>query len=197
LHANFGDRLHFVAVLIRQAHPGPSVYPYRSFDEKFRDAYRYRQYKEIPWPVLVDDLEGSVHQVYSCLADPTYVIDTDGRVAFYNMWTYAPALYDAIQQLLEQGGRGVVKGGIDHLIYPLPAMTDGWRGIRLGLPQSYLDMETAAPGSALLLWLGYRLRPLLAPLALRAKPLPQSIRMAMTLGLTALLGAGLWRMRKA
>ena len=41
--------------------------------------------------------------------------------------------------------------------------------LRRGTPQSFIDMETAAPGAASIIWLGYRLRPLLAPLTLRNK----------------------------
>jgi hypothetical protein len=171
-----------VDVLIRQAHPGPGVRPYRSSEEKSADAERYKQYNGIPWPVLVDDLEGTVHQVYSGLADPTYLIDADGRVAYFNMWTHAPNLNEAIAALLGQGGRGIVNGGIDHVMHLLPAMTDGWRGIRLGLPQSYIDLETAAPGMGIGIWLGNQARPVLAPLTLRSEPLSPAGRAAITLG---------------
>ncbi len=93
LHSLWGDRVQFVDVLIRQAHPGPDVPPYKSFNQKMYDAHRYKQDDGIPWTVLADDLQGTVHQVYGGLADPTYLIDADGRVAYYDMWTHAPTLY--------------------------------------------------------------------------------------------------------
>lgn len=65
-------------VFIRQAHPGPGVPPYRSFERKFEDGVRYVQQEELPWTVLVDDLEGSVHQSYGAMADPSYLIGSDG-----------------------------------------------------------------------------------------------------------------------
>ena len=68
-------------MLVRQAHPGPRVPPYRSLEQKLQDAHSYQRDEGIPWPVLVDDLAGTVHQVYGRLADPTYLIDADGRVA--------------------------------------------------------------------------------------------------------------------
>src|SRR5438552_1856530 len=82
---------------------------YRTLEEKRRDAMRYREDEGIPWTLLVDDLEGTVHQVYGGLADPTYLIDRDGRVAYYNMWSYMPSLHQAIGDLLAQGERGVVR----------------------------------------------------------------------------------------
>lgn len=97
-------------VVIRQAHPGPDVPAYQNFEQKMQDAERYQREDGIAWTVLVDDLEGTTHQVYGGLADPTYLIGTDGRIAFYNMWTHAPTLHEALEELLKQGWRGAVKG---------------------------------------------------------------------------------------
>lgn len=152
-----------------------------------RDARRYKQEEEVPWPVLVDNLEGMVHQVYGGLADPSFLIDAQGVVAYYNMWTYAPGLYRAIETLLGQGGLGVAGDGIDRLPHLAPAFVHGWRGIRRGLPQSYIDMELALPGSGVLLWLGYQLRGLFEPLVIRARPLPASTRAALWAAFAALV----------
>ncbi len=173
--------------MIRQAHPGPDVPAYHTFEEKIQDGHDYQHEDRIGWPVLVDDLAGTVHQVYGGLADPTYLVDAEGRVAFYNMWTYGPALHEAIEALLAQGGRGVVRGGIDHTPYLLPALTDGWRGLRRGLPQSYTDLMTASPGMASMLWLSYQVRPLLAPFTLRAEPLPAPVKLGLAVGAGLLL----------
>jgi hypothetical protein len=186
--------VHFVDVFIRQAHPGPAVPPYRAFEQKWTDAQRYQREEDIPWTILIDDLEGTTHQLYGGLADPTYLIDADGRVAFYNMWTHAPTLHKAIATLFQQDGRGIVMSGIDNWPHFLPSMTAGWRGLRRGLPQSFVDLETAAPTLASGTWLGHRLRPLLAPVALRAKPLPAPLRVGFVIA-AALLLAGLRRLR--
>ncbi len=152
-----------------------------------RDGERYKQEDGIPHLVLVDDLRGTTHQVYGGLADPTYLIDADGRVAFYNMWTHAPTLHEAIEELMNQGGRGIVKGGTDRTPHLLASMTDGWKGLRRGLPQSFIDLESSMPGAASGPWLGYRLRPLLAPLALRGKPLPVPIKVGLAVGAGVLI----------
>ena len=187
LHARWGNQVQFVDVIVRQAHPGPHVPRHHHFDEKMQDAQAYQRIEGIPWPVLVDDLAGTVHQVYGSLADPSYLIDSHGRVAFYNMWTNAPSLYQAIAALLAQGGHGVVNGGWDRHPHVGAAMTDGWRGLQRGLPQSFFDMELATPGSASGAWLGHQLRPVLAPLTLRSEPLPEPVRIVLTLGVA--LGA--------
>lgn len=181
--------MHFVDILIRQAHPGPEVPPYQHFEQKWQDALRYQREEGIPWDVLVDDLEGTTHQLYGGLADPTYLIDAEGNVAFYNMWTHVPTLHRAITTLMRQGGRGVVIRGIDSRLHVLPSFADGWRGLRRGLPQSFIDLETSAPTLASGTWLGHWLRPLLAPLALRAKPLPGPLRFSIALGAALLVTA--------
>jgi hypothetical protein len=187
--------VHFVDILIRQAHPGPEVPAYQHFEQKWHDARRYQQEEGIPWTVLIDDLEGTTHQLYGGLADPTYLIDAEGYVAFYNMWTHVPTLHQAIVTLLKQGGRGVVRGGIDSRPHFLPSIADGWRGLSRGLPQSFIDLETSAPALASGTWLGHRLRPLLAPLALRTEPLPRFLRFGLAVG-TGLLLAGVRRMKR-
>jgi hypothetical protein len=197
LHHHWGNQVKFVDIVIRQAHPGPDVPPYDTFEQKMHDARRFQEEEGIPWPVLVDDLEGTVHQVYSGLADPTFLVDADGRVAYYNMWTYAPGLYVAIEELLAQGGRGVVHGGIDHVPHVAAAMTDGWKGIRRGLTQSFVDLELASPGMASAIWMGYQLRPILAPLNLRAEPLPSRVRFALGASLVGLGLAALFLTRRS
>ncbi len=180
-------------MFLRQAHPGPGARPYRDHGQKVADARRYAREESIPWSVLVDDLDGTVHQVYGGLADPTYLIDADGRVAFYCMWTHGPSLYRAIQALLRQECRGVVRGGVDRVPHVAHAITDGWRALERGRPQSVTDLLVASPPLPPLLWLGSKLRPVLRPLTQRARPLPAG---ALALGLGALLVVGLglgWR----
>ncbi len=155
-----------------------------------RDAEEFKQEEDIPYPVLVDDLQGTAHQVYGGLADPTYLIDADGRVAFYNMWTHAPTLFGAIEKLLNQGGRGVVKGGTHRTPHLLATITDGWKGLRRGFPQSVIELETSAPGMASGPWLGYQIRPLLAPLTLRSEPLPAPVKFGLAVAAGALLALG-------
>ena len=194
LFARWGDQVHFVEVFIRQAHPGPEVPPYRDFEQKMEDARRYVREESIPWVVLVDDLEGSVHQTYGGLADPSYLIDRDSRVAFYNLWTYAPALYEAISALMEQDSRGVVRGGMLRVPNLLPAMTAGWRALRRGLPQSYVDLELATPGAATATALGGIVGPIMRPLSQRARPLSPATRAAILGGAAAIAiwGARRW-----
>jgi hypothetical protein len=154
------------------------------------DGRRYKEDDGVQYPVLVDDLVGTVHQVYGGLADPTYLIDKDGRVSFYNMWTHAPTLHEAIGELFAQGACGVVKGGTDRIPHLLSTIADGWHGLRRGFPRSAIELELAGPGMASGPFLGYQIRPLLAPIALRGTPLPVAAKIGLAVGGAALLILG-------
>ena len=148
------------------------------------------------FPVVVDDLEGTTHQVYGGLADPTYLIDADGRVSFYCLWTHAPTLHTAIEELMKQNGRGVVKGGIHRTPHLLASFADGWNGLRRGFPQSWIEMDLAMPPMGSATWLAHQFRPLLAPIALLSKPLPPSAKIGLAVGAGALLLAlGAWALK--
>jgi hypothetical protein len=103
--------LRFLDVFIHQAHSGEVRHRYTTFEQKLAGVQEYKEQEELPWPVLVDDLAGTMHEAYSRgMADPTFLIDADGRVAFYGMWTHAPTLDRAISELLGNGGRGQAVG---------------------------------------------------------------------------------------
>jgi len=169
----------FVTVLVRQGHPGPRARPYYTSRQKARDASAHQHEDHIPWPVLVDAVNGRVHRLYGGLADPTFLLDLDGRVAFSQAITHAPTLHTALRALEARAGRGVVLGGIDRRPHVLPVIAGGWPALQRGAPQSIIDLETALPTAALLPWLGQWLRPVLRPIALRDTPLPWSARAAL------------------
>jgi hypothetical protein len=182
-------------VLVRQAHPGGREPEYRDLEQKLADARAYQREEGIPWPVLVDDLEGTVHQAWGGQADPAYVLDRDGVVAFHASSTTPKALSGALEDLLAQEGRGVVWGGVRRRPELGPMLTDGWRGLRRGLPRSALDLMVAAPLAPVALFLGHVLRPVLAPITLRDRPLVRrrtAARAGALLGVAAgLLAVGL------
>ena len=196
LHAKWGHAVSFATILIRQGHPGPDVPPYQTFEEKQRDARRHQWEDAIPWPVLVDDVAGTVHRAYGMLADPTVLVDVDGTIAFYNAITHAPTLDRALSRLFRQQGRGVVLGGTDRKPHLLATIVGGWPALKRGLPQSAVDLETAFPTTALLPFVGDKLRPLVSPVALRATPLPRPKRSTI-LAAAAALALGAMALRAA
>lgn len=176
LYRYWGERVTFLDVFIRQAHPGVDVPVYRSYEQKFADAQRYRSIKEIPWHVLIDTIDGQVHQVYGGLPGSAYLVDTGGRIAFYALWLHVPTLHTAITALFDQNGVGVVKGGVDKLPHFLAPLTHGWPAIFRGFPQSYRDLERAVPLMGRVMQNAYRARAVLGRFTQRSKPVSPLIQ---------------------
>jgi hypothetical protein len=187
----------FVDVVVRQAHPGERRGGYRSFAEKLDDARRYQEEEEIVWPVLIDDLDGSVQRAYGGLSASAYLIDAEGRVAFYGMWGQAPPLRRAIDDLLARGGTGTPAGqGIDRVPHLAAAIVAGQGGPARGGRMSFVDLELGFPGASLLMTVGWLARPLLAPLVLRTTPAPARAGAVLLAGLAGGTVALLFRVAR-
>jgi hypothetical protein len=185
LHARYGDRVQFLTVMVRQAHPGERREAYRDYGQKMADAREFVRLDEIPWSVLVDDLAATTHRAYGGMSDPVYLIDRAGRVAFYGMWIDGPRLRQAIDELLARGGEGgPVAGGIDRRVHLAPAVVEGWRTMSRGGRRAVWEFFVAFPPVAALVAAGYTARPLLRPLVLRTTPLPPVARLLLAGALT-------------
>jgi hypothetical protein len=179
LYARYGNRVHFVDVFIRQAHPSERHGAYRSYQEKRTEAQTYQREEDLPWLVLVDDLAGTTHQTYGDLPDPVYLIDAHGHVVFYGMWTHVPTLQRELAALVTSGEPGGHHSqGIDRMIHMFASFVGGWRSVRRGGIRAVLEYELGTPPAATLTFLGHLAAPGLAPLALRATPLPAAVRLA-------------------
>ena len=188
LHRLYSQRVRFLDVVVRQAHPGECHGAYRSYAEKLDDARRYQQEEAIAWPVAVDDLDGTVQRTYGGLSASVYLIDAEGRVAFYGIWGQAPPLRRAIDDLLADGGTHEPAGrSIDRVPHLAAAIVAGQGGPARGGWNAILDLELGFPGAFFLMTLGSFARPILTPLVLRTTPTPLPVRVA----LVAALAGGL------
>lgn len=184
--------MEFVDVFLRQAHPGEERPGYSTYAEKLEGARLYKREEALPWTLLVDDFAGTVHRAYSEeMADPVFLIDADGLISFYGMWTHVPTLHVAIEALLANGGRGV-SGGLDRRPHLLASFVDGYRGPRRGGRRAVLEYDLGAMGAGTMSFAGYMAKPVLGPLALRSTPLPETAQIALGVGACAGLAAVAW-----
>jgi len=182
----------FLDVFIHQAHPGGLRHHYETFEDKLAGAVEYKAEEALPWPMLVDDLAGTTHNAYSNgMADPVFLIDTEGIISFYGMWTHVPTLHAAIETLLANGGRGV-SGGLDRKPHLLASFVDGYRGPRRGGRRAVLEYDLGALGAGTMSFAGNKAKSVLGPLALRSTPLPETTQIALGLGACAGLAAVAW-----
>ena len=184
LHRLYGERVQFIEVLVRQAHPGERHGAYRSDRDKVDDARLLKHEEHLPWRVLIDDLAGTVQRSYGGLAAAVYLIDSRGTIAFCGTWGHSPALRQAIDELLSgDHPRASAAKAVDRRPHLAAAIVAGQRGPIRGGRQSLIDLELGFPGAMALMLMGRVARPALAPLALRTTPVPSSVRAALLAGL--------------
>ncbi len=86
LHGRFGDRVRFVMVDVREAHPGKAVPQPQTFDEKMAHAQLLRDVHGFEFEVAVDDIDGTLHRALSPKPNSAYILDKDGTILFRAQW---------------------------------------------------------------------------------------------------------------
>jgi hypothetical protein len=190
LHADFGDRVAFVTLYVREAHPGERFPQPETFEEKFRHAEAYKERTQIPWPVAVDSLEGDLHRALDPRPNAAYLMDVHGDVAFR-------ALCSNDERVLRMGLDAITSG------QPLPIgqnetiLVPMIKGIgvmdetldRAG-EEARQDFLRALPPAYVLIRLAARFRPL-PPLGRGIAALATSV-----VGMIAILGGICWLLKR-
>lgn len=74
LHDDYGDRVAFISLYVREAHPGDRFPQPHDVDQKLHHAREYRDRDSIPWPVVVDDVDGTLHRQLDPRPHAAYVM---------------------------------------------------------------------------------------------------------------------------
>jgi alkylhydroperoxidase family enzyme len=94
LHKKYGDKVEFLAIYVREAHPvdgwrmpsndrvGISILQPLKLTERVTVASKCCSHLEMSMPLLVDDMHDRVGHIYSGMPDRLYLIDRDGRIAY-------------------------------------------------------------------------------------------------------------------
>ncbi|MBQ1072762.1 redoxin domain-containing protein [Micromonospora sp. C31] len=86
LHREFGDRVRFVLVNTREAHPGERFDQPRTWAQKLAHAEELRRHHAVSFEVAVDDLDGGLHRAMSPKPNSAYLIDTAGVIRYRAHW---------------------------------------------------------------------------------------------------------------
>ena len=86
LHTEFSDRVRFVMVNTREAHPGEVFGQPVTFAEKVIHAEELRAHHGLPFEVAVDDIDGRLHRAMSPKPNSAYLIDPDGVIRYRAHW---------------------------------------------------------------------------------------------------------------
>ena len=82
LHARFGEAIAFIMIYVREAHPGENIPQPRTLGKKLEHARELQARDDLPWPVAVDDIEGTVHRALDIRPNIAYLLDQQGMILF-------------------------------------------------------------------------------------------------------------------
>ncbi len=113
LQARFGDKVHWVLVYTKEAHPidgnvaginrreGIEVPQHVSFEKRLEVALLCRDKMNLKASVLVDGIENKVTVAYGGHPNRGFVIDADGKVVSRQNWINADRIREALEGLLD------------------------------------------------------------------------------------------------
>lgn len=150
LHRDFGDRIRFVLVNTREAHPGDVVVQPATDDEKRQHARDLRDQHDVRHEVAVDDLDGTLHRRMSPKPNSAYLLTPDGVITARVHWandeqTLRAVLTDAVTGTRSRRRRrGAMVGPLLRAVGHLPGV------VRRAGSKVERDVWRAAPPLALL-----------------------------------------------
>ena len=101
LSHKYGDRMQFVMVQVREAHPGASLSQPESLREKIVHAHILRDRLNITSPVLIDDLDGTLHRLLDTLPNSLHIIAPDGEILYRALMAGDERIESAIKDIAE------------------------------------------------------------------------------------------------
>ncbi len=115
----------FFIIYVREAHPGENFSRHTSFEQKLKHAEKLRELDNVRLPVLVDDIEGSVHTAYGLLPNMVYLIDREGIIVYKSDWTDAHELdgmCESLVRLDDMKARKVpiIRKGVSERLHWIP-----------------------------------------------------------------------------
>jgi thiol-disulfide isomerase/thioredoxin len=145
LYLRFGDRVRFVMVNVREAHPGKAFPQPRTLDAKMAHAEQLRKLHGFEFEVAVDDADGTLHRALGPKPNSAYVLGADGTILFRAHWANdTQALAAALDAIVagesprpSQSG-GVVKSTLRMLRNIAPVLDRAGSG-------AWADMWRVAP----------------------------------------------------
>ncbi len=90
----------FVFVYCREAHPGEAHPHHTSFEQKLEHARTMVERFAIRRPMLVDDLDGTLHSAYGRLPNMCAILSSTGKLVYRAAWTDARTIKLALEHML-------------------------------------------------------------------------------------------------
>jgi len=144
LYEEFGHRVEFIMMYVREAHPGENYAQAESMDDKIESARALQKFFGIDWTVAADTLHGDLHRALDPKPNAAYLVSSNGEILFRSLWA---ADYGALRLALEDAadGKALRRTQSKRLFGPVVrAMGSVRETMRRGGPQAERDLWRAA-----------------------------------------------------
>ncbi len=143
LHDEFGDRVDFIMLYVREAHPGEHFTQSETMEEKLEHARALQAFYDIQWTVAADNIDGDLHRALDPKPNATFLMNSEGMILFRSLWA---ADKDALRQALDAvtAGRAPERKQSETLLGPvIRAMGQVQEVMKRGGPQAVSDLWRA------------------------------------------------------
>jgi peroxiredoxin len=111
-----GKQIAFFLLYTRESHPAENYGAHRSFEQKTAYARELQKLEDIRLPILVDHLDGRIHQAYGVWPNALFVIHKDGRLIFRSNMANHSELRQFLQDIVA-ADNAAAEGRVLHLQY--------------------------------------------------------------------------------
>jgi len=143
LHERFGDKVEFVLMNVREAHPGERLPQPETGEIKLEHARQLKQLYDVDLTVTTDDIDGSLHRALDPKPNAVFLMSTTGAVLFRSLWASdGKSLTQALEDLVHD--RPQSKTQSQKMFIPVvKAMGHVYEVMQRGGPQSVRDLWLA------------------------------------------------------
>ena len=143
LEQRYGYRVQFVLLQVREAHPGAEVDQPHTMRDKVQHAQLMREVYAVGWPVLVDDIDGTLHRQLDTEPNSLHIIGADGEILYRALFAGAAGVEDAIATVA--AGEQPTKKSSQSLLPVLNSVGFMHDTVVSAGAGAYSDMVKAAP----------------------------------------------------
>ena len=86
LEAEFGKDILFALLYVREAHPGKRYPQPQEIEQKIINASELAEDHTITWPVICDDIDGTLHNLLDTKPNSVHIINNEGGILFQSLW---------------------------------------------------------------------------------------------------------------
>ena len=187
LYDEFGDRVNFIMLYVREAHPGEDIGQAESMEDKLAQTQMLKDFYGIDWAVAADNIDGDLHRALDPKPNSAFLVGGAGTILFRSLWA---ADYGALREALAAAadGRALQTQQSTRMIVPVArAMGHVQAVMERGGPRAVRDLWL----SGLPMALAGRVAPLFKPLSPNQRGVAAVVTLALAM-MAALAILGNW-----